>query len=151
MPNSGNKNGATFPNPVLEDMTHKYRTDFSHPVEWLDALRTDNVEKASAILQSATKNYKDFLMNGDIPTIDDVHQKTLNPRSSHRCSNMDFCITKPFHAVAVFHSHAVLRLLWKSGVDVLQRDSWKNNVVHMLILADFKEIDHGTSHAETLV
>ena len=90
-------------------------------------------------------------MNGDIPTIDDVHQRTLNPRSSHRCSNMDFCITKPFHAAAVFHSHAVLRLLWKSGVDVLQLDSWKNNVVHMLILADFTDMDHGTNHAETLM
>ena len=102
MPKSGNKNGATFPNPLLEDMTHKHRTDFSHPVEWLDALRTDNVEKASTILQSATKNYKDFLMNGDIPTIDDVHQKALNPRSSHRCSNMDFASQNPFMQLPCF-------------------------------------------------
>ena len=151
MSNLGNENFIAFPNPLLEDMSHKHITEFSHPVEWLDALRTDNVKKATMILQSATKDYKDFLLNGDIPAAGDIHHKPLNRRSSRRCSNMALYITKPLHAAAVFQSHAVMRLLLDSGVDVLQQDRWKNNVVHRLIFAASTEKNHATKHAKTLV
>ena len=126
------------------DASHFYCSDFSHPAEWLDALSTDKVETATTILRDASANYKDFLMNGDIPT---SHRHLQNSRRS----NMEFCITKPLHAAAIFHSHAVLRLLWESGADVLQVDSWQNNVVHMLIFADYCENAGEAKYEKTLV
>ena len=128
--------------------THFCRTDWVHPMEWLEALRTNDVETATTILQSASAKYKDFLMNGDIPTFDGDQE--LYRRPIPGCSSMKFCITKPWHAAAIFHSHAVLQLLWSSGVDVLQVDRWKNNVIHMLIYADSTENSHGTSYVNTL-
>ena len=123
---------------------------FSHSTEWLDALMNDNVETASSILQSATTNYKDFLMNGDIPTLNKNIVHPANQKTSPSRSAMEFNIRKPLHAAAIFHSHAVLKLLWESGVDVLQVDSCENNVVHMLVYADFTAKAPGTRYAETL-
>ena len=150
MSNRNRDNVPTCPDATLDDTTLMPASDYSHSVQWLEALRTDNVETATAILQAASTKYKEFLMNGDIPTADD---NLLD--SYHRCpiskdSSMKFCITKPFHAAAIFHSHGVLRLLWRSGVDVLQTDIWQNNVVHMLIFADHMENVRGTKYTETL-
>ena len=89
-------------------------------MEWLDALMMDNVESASAILQSASTKYKDFLINGDIPTLNKNILHPANQNISPTSSAMEFSIRKPLHAAAIFHSHAVLKLLWESGVDVLQ-------------------------------
>ena len=111
----------TFPDKLT---SHIHCANFSHPTEWLDALSTDNVETATTILQAWYANYKDFLMNGDIPS---PHRHLRNISRS----NMEFCITKPLHSAAIFHSHAMLWLLYESGDDVLQVDNWQNNVVHM--------------------
>ena len=131
----------TFPDQLT---SHFHCANFSHPTEWLEALSTENVETATTILQAASENYKDFLMNGDIPSL----QRHLRNISR---SNMEFCITKPLHSAAIFHSHAMLRLLYESGVGVLQVDSWQNNVVHMLIYADYSENASVPKYGETLV
>ena len=145
MSKAGSGNGFTFSGGFL------YQDSVpSHPTEWLDALRTDNVEAATAILWSASTKYKDFLMNGDIPGYNKHIQRPSHRKRLPTCSSMEFRITKPLHAAAIFHSHAVLRLLVESGVDVLQVDSWQNNVVHMLIYADYTYNVHATKHAETL-
>ena len=144
------ENVATFSGVFLNDKSHFHDTDMSCPDEWLKALRTDNVQMARTILQSASTAYKEFLMNGDIPTfrgssIDHV------PQEPHAIStDMEFCITKPLHAAAIFHSHVVLKLLWESGADILQVDRWQNNVVHMLIYADYKGNIRGTKNIKTL-
>ena len=130
---------TTFP-----ESSHSVCSDYLHPEEWLACLRTDDVETANTILQSASTKYKDFLLNGAIPNIQKQNQNPGRP-------TMEFCITKPLHAAAIFHSHAVLRLLYESGIDVLQVDSWHNNVVHMLIYADYSENASETKYEETLV
>ena len=89
-------------------------------------------------------------MNGDIPTFNSNHQYQSQPHPSHKCSSMEFSITKPLHAAAVFHSHAVLWLLFTSGANIQQVDCWKNNVVHVLILADSTVKVRETKYAETL-
>ena len=150
MSNSCIENVTSFPNPLFMDTSKQDHVEFSHSVEWLDALRTDNVEKATEILMSASTKYKDFLMNGDIPNCNGNQSYTLHARTVRKRSSMEFCITKPLHAAAIFHSHAVIQLLWASGVEVLQVDGWKNNVVHMLIYADYKENGRVPKHAETL-
>ena len=150
MSNSCIENVTSFPNPLFMDTSKQDHVEFSHPVEWLDALRTDNVEKATEILMSASTKYKDFLMNGDIPNFNGNQSYTLHARTVRKRSSMEFCITKPLHAAAIFHAHAVIQLLWASGVEVLQVDGWKNNVVHMLIYADYKGNGRVAKHAETL-
>ena len=151
MSNLESNNVATCQDIPLDNTSLIPSTDYAHPTQWLEALRTDNVEIATTILQVASVKYKDFLLNGDIPTFDD---NLLDP--PNRCpistdTSMEFCITKPFHAAAIFHSHDVLRLLWRSGVNVLQEDNWQNNVVHMLIYADYTDTVRGTTYAETFV
>ena len=89
-------------------------------------------------------------MNGDISGYNEHIQRPSHRNRLPTCSPMEFRITKPLHAAAIFHSHAVLRLLLESGVDVFQVDSWQNNVVHMLVYADYTYNVHVTKHAETL-
>ena len=151
MSNLGSDSVAPCPDVFLGNTTTPfYRAKWIHPVEWLEALRTNNVETATTILQSASAKYKDFLMNGDIPTFYGDQKDPLCQRPTTQCSSMKFCITKPLHATAIFHSHAVLRLLWSSGVDVLQLDPWQNNVIHMLIYADVTENACATRYGDTL-
>ena len=145
MLNPSSENSPTFPG-----MSDSHSSCPSHPAEWLDALRTDNVEVATAILQSASTKYKEFLMNGNIPAYIRHLQHPSHRQRMPTCSSMEFCITKPLHAAAIFHSHGVLRLLLESGVDVSQVDSWQNNVVHMLVYADYTYNVHGTKYAETV-
>ena len=125
-------------------------SNFSHPTEWLDALRADDVDTARTILQSACADYKSFLTNGYIPSVDGNSQQAIRKNPNPTCSPVEFRITKPLHAAAFFHSHGVLRLLWESGVDILQVDSWHNNVVHILIYADSIENVRGARYVETL-
>ena len=150
MSTMGNYNVAAFSNALFIDCSAKHHTEFCHPTEWLDALRTDDVETATAILHQASAEYKDFLMNGDIPTSNSNHQNQSQPHPSHKCSSMEFSITKPLHAATVFHSHAVLRLLFTSGANIQQVDCWKNNVVHVLIYAHSTEPVRETKYDETL-
>ena len=145
MSNLATENGAIFP-----EAFHSQYSGPSHSSEWLDALKTDNVEAATIFLQSASTTYKDFLMNGDFPAYSRNLQHPHNRKKMATSSSMEFCITKPLHAAAIFHSHGVLRLLLKSGVDVFQVESWQNNVVHMLVYADYTYNVHGTKYAETL-
>ena len=145
MSKPGSENGYTFSGGFLS-----HDSVPSHPTEWLDALRTDNVEAATAFLQSTSTKYKDFLMNSDIPGYNKHIQRPSHRKKLSSCTSMEFRITKPLHAAAIFHSHAVLRLLLESGVDVLQVDSCQNNVVHMLVYADYTYSVHGTKHGETL-
>ena len=145
MSNQSSGNNATFPG-----VSHSHDSCPSHPAEWLDALRTDNVEVATAILQSASAKYKEFLMNGNIPAYNRHLRHPSHRQRMPTCSSMEFCITKPLHAAAIFHSHGVLRLLLESGVDVLQVDSWLNNVVHMLVYANYKYNVRVTKHAGTV-
>ena len=133
-----------------DDTTHSQMTSFSQPIKWLQALKSDDLETATLILQSGSKRYKDFLMNGDIPILNRNPKDPLDQHRSSTYSSMEFCITKPLHAAAIFHSHAVLRLLWMHGVDVQQVDCWHNNVIHMLIYADHMKNARGTKHVETV-
>ena len=145
-----NHNAVDFGDAPFEDKHGKHPTSFLHPTEWLDALRTDDVESAAAFLRDASAKYKDFLMNGDIATLNSNCLDPSQRHPSHKRSSMEFAIIKPLHAAAVFHSHAVLRLLSTSGVDIQQMDCWKNNVLHMLIFADSVANVRKTKYAETL-
>ena len=141
---------ATCPDALFWNRSYFDAADVSHPREWLEALRTDNVEEAKEILQSASTKYKDFLLNGDIPTLNGNLRDPVQGHTASTCSSMEFCITKPLHAAAIFHSHAVLRLFWESGADVQQMDIWQNNVVHMLVYADYTDAASGSKYMETL-
>ena len=131
----GSYNVAVFSNTFSEVTSRNHHVELSHPPDWLDALRTDDVGKATAILQEASAKYKEFLMNSDIPTFNSNQRNPSQRHQTHKCSSVEFSIAKPLHAAAIFHSHGVLRLLFTSGVDIQQVDSWKNYAVHVLILA----------------
>ena len=143
-------NLAVSPCVLLEDSSPSNDSDCSHPTQWLESLRTDDVEMASSILQSASTQYKDYLMNGDIPTVKERTRNQVHKQPNPTRINMEFEITKPLHAAAIFHSHAVLQLLCAHGVDVLQVDRWQNNAVHMLIYADCMQNARGMANAKTL-
>ena len=143
-------NPSSENSPIFPGMSDSHSFCPSHPAEWLDALRTDNVEVATAILQSASTKYKEFLMNGNIPAYNRHLQHPSHRQRMPTYSSMEFCITKPLHAAAIFHSYGVLRLLLESGVDVSQVDSWQNNVVHELVYADYTYNVHGTKYAQTV-
>ena len=142
---------ATFSNASSGVGAHLHCNNFSHPTRWLDALRSDDVETASTILQAASSNYKTFLMNGDIQTFRGTSQGKGYRNESSTSSGMEFSITKPFHAAAICHSHALLRLLLTSGGDVLHVDRWNNSVIHMLVYVTSKAKARGTKHEEILV
>ena len=90
----GSYNVAVFSNAFSEVTSRKHHVELSHPPDWLDALRTDDVGKATAILQEASAKYKDFLMNGDIPTFNSNKRNPPQRHQPHKCSFVEFSIAK---------------------------------------------------------
>ena len=123
---------------------------FSQPKDWLSALKANDVNKATQIFNSAAPAFKDFLLNGVILCYNrnkmDGTDHFMNAKG-----NMRFCITKPLHAAAIYHSNDIIRFLYVSGIDLFQVDDWQNNVFHKLVQAASLDIIHEKRYGETLV
>ena len=123
---------------------------FSQPKEWLAALKDNNVNKATRIFTSASPDFKEFLLNGDVEYYDG---RKPDDAASLKNANEDmrFCITKPLHAAAIYHSNDVVTFLYSTGIDVFQVDDWQNNVFHKLIQAASLDMINENRYEETLV
>ena len=123
---------------------------FLQPTEWLEALKGNDMNKATQIFTLAFPHFKEFLLNGVIRCYDEYKkEKTWSLTNANE--DMRFCITKPLHAAAVYHSNDILRFLYASGIDVFQVDDWGNNVFHKLIQAASVDTINESRYGETLV
>ena len=113
------------------------------PPDWLDAIRTNDVPSVRDILHKASAEQKDFLLNGQLPSHIDK-----DPLSVYKLP--DYPLSRPLHAAVVYHSHDVLTLMWKAGVDVFQTDTLGNNTVHVLIETASRNISNEERYVETL-
>ena len=117
--------------------------DYILPPDWLDAIRTNDVPSVRVILHKASAEQKDFLLNGLLPSHIDK-----DPVSVYKLP--DYPLSRPLHAAVVYHSHDVLKLMWKAGVDVFQTDILGNNTIHVLIETASRNISNEDRYVETL-
>lgn len=119
--NANHQNPLYIPNDLLFGEQHTI---------WLKALIADNVDVVNSCIATANQFEKHILFEGWIKVVDWLEHNS--PQSAERA--LVFCTRRAWSLAAVAGSHQVICKLFKEGIDIFQKDSLGNNVIHALII-----------------